>query len=685
MSKTVSNDPYIEGESDDLIELDSLEDISISLQTEQSKAKRRKTSNIWGFFEMVPNSDNSDGKPRAKCKMCGATYLVVSKYGTENLKVHIETCPRRNSRDIGQLMLCQNSGSMLVSASKFAKRYRELWVEAILKHDIPFQSVECSGIRAAFQYLRPDVPLISINTIKADLVKMYHRERKRVKCMLNDVPGRISLTSNLWTSINTDSYMCITTHFLDKNWVLQKRVLNFSIMPPPHNGISLSEKVYNLLCKWGIENKIFILTSDNASSNDVSVEILRTQLNSKKALICDGEFFHLQCCAHILNLVVQDGLKEIDCAIQKVRDSIKYVKGSETRKQKFLYAINQMSLDSKKGLRQDVPTRWDSTFLMLESALFYRRGFCHLELTDSNFKHCLSTSEWDKVEKISTLLAAFYDATCDFSGIKYPTANLYFPAVFMIYLILKRQCESEDDCMRKMSYQMLAKFEKYWSEFNVMLAIAVILDPRYKLQFVEFSYKKLYGNSSQEYLHVRAKLASFFMEYSSGTPTSSASERNVCRDVEEAEFRSFSGMTRIMKEFDSFQTDDLAANMQKNQLELYLDEPRADRNANLDILDFWKGNEFRYPDLANMARDILSVPVSTVASESFFSVDGRIIDQFKSALKPDIIEALVCTRDWLYGDQVESEEMKLDELIEDILEVDINKSKKETPLPLQVL
>jgi hypothetical protein len=49
-------------------------------------------------------------------------------------------------------------------------------------------------------------------------------------------------------------------------------------------------------------------------------------------------------------------------------------------------------------------------------------------------------------------------------------------------------------------------------------------------------------------------------------------------------------------------------------MELYLDEPRLDRNGKLDILAFWKGNEFRYPDVACMARDILSILVSTVAS-----------------------------------------------------------------------
>jgi len=82
-----------------------------------------------------------------------------------------------------------------------------------------------------------------------------------------------------------------------------------------------------------------------------------------------------------------------------------------------------------------------------------------------------------------------------------------------------------------------------------------------------------------------------------------------------------------------------------------LDEPKyLEKNTTFDILSFWKGNEFRYPEVAAMARDILSILISTVASESTFSIGGRVIDQYRSSLKPDIVEALVCTKDWLYGE-----------------------------------
>jgi hypothetical protein len=77
-----------------------------------------------------------------------------------------------------------------------------------------------------------------------------------------------------------------------------------------------------------------------------------------------------------------------------------------------------------------------------------------------------------------------------------------------------------------------------------------------------------------------------------------------------------------------------------------LDEPKyLDKSATLNILSFWKGNKFRYPEIDAMARDILSIHISTVASESTFSTSGRVIDQYRSSLKYDIVKAWVCTRD----------------------------------------
>nr|XP_025675752.1 zinc finger BED domain-containing protein RICESLEEPER 2-like [Arachis hypogaea] len=88
----------------------------------------------------------------------------------------------------------------------------------------------------------------------------------------------------------------------------------------------------------------------------------------------------------------------------------------------------------------------------------------------------------------------------------------------------------------------------------------------------------------------------------------------------------------------------------KSELDRYLNEDCEPDDKPLDILGWWKVNSNRFSILANMVRDILAIPVSTVASESTFSMGGIIIDQYRSSLTPKMVEALVFTEDWLKGD-----------------------------------
>ena len=88
----------------------------------------------------------------------------------------------------------------------------------------------------------------------------------------------------------------------------------------------------------------------------------------------------------------------------------------------------------------------------------------------------------------------------------------------------------------------------------------------------------------------------------------------------------------------------------RSQLDLYLEEPALELNVELDVLEFWHGSSMRYPELSLMARDLLTIPVSTVASESAFSLGGRTISPTRSALKPKTVQALVCLQDWRRAD-----------------------------------
>ena len=59
--------------------------------------------------------------------------------------------------------------------------------------------------------------------------------------------------------------------------------------------------------------------------------------------------------------------------------------------------------------------------------------------------------------------------------------------------------------------------------------------------------------------------------------------------------------------------------------------------------------QFFYPMLSQMVRNLLIILISTVAFEIAFSIDGRVLDQYCSLLLPENVQALLCTRDWLFG------------------------------------
>ena len=73
----------------------------------------------------------------------------------------------------------------------------------------------------------------------------------------------------------------------------------------------------------------------------------------------------------------------------------------------------------------------------------------------------------------------------------------------------------------------------------------------------------------------------------------------------------------------------------------------GEKDKTFNILAWWKYNTNKYSILSRLARDVLAVPVSTVASESAFSSGGRILDPFRSSLAPEMVQSLICTQNWL--------------------------------------
>ncbi|CAA0813283.1 Zinc finger BED domain-containing protein DAYSLEEPER [Striga hermonthica] len=416
-----------------------------------------------------------------------------------------------------------------------------------------------------------------------------------------------------------------------------------------HTGHKLAETFTEVMVSWFVEKRLFALTLDNASSNKVAVEEIIDDLkeNGNACLVCEGIFFHVRCACHILNLVARDGLSVISKTIEKIKALVLVVKGSPLQWEELMKRAAECGLDKNKSISLDVSTRWNSTYLMLYGALHYKPAFIRLKSSNRRKYANISPSEaeWEIATKICHCLKKFYDLTELLSGTSYPTANLFYRGFCEIKKILDKWCVCDGFTIREMAISMHEKFEKYWTNSSTSLVVTSFLDPRYKKKLIEFYMRKFYGDYYQaqldELLTVIKKLYQF-------NATKTAKSSNTKSTVNGSSSIAADPLRENLDaELESFLYDDCGTDrVELNELDRYLAEPLLKQHP-FDILAYWKINTEKYPVLSQIARDMMAIQVSTVASESAFSAAGRVIAPYRSRLDPEMVQALICSKDWI--------------------------------------
>ena len=118
---------------------------------------------------------------------------------------------------------------------------------------------------------------------------------------------------------------------------------------------------------------------------------------------------NVQCLAHVINLVVKEGLKVSSTLIEQLRASVLYIYGSSARMDAFDKSLETVCINvNKKHPCKDVPTHWNSTYLMIESSLPCKLAFQELEIVDNKYEKFPTEAQWAELAIMKEFLKPFY-------------------------------------------------------------------------------------------------------------------------------------------------------------------------------------------------------------------------------------------------------------------------------------
>ncbi|CAN1752123.1 Zinc finger BED domain-containing protein RICESLEEPER 2 [Linum perenne] len=151
---------------------------------------------------------------------------------------------------------------------------REVVCHWIILEEQPLCTADSDMFTYMLKHGNPLYQRISRASVTTDLFSTYDIFKCKLQATLANV-RRVNLTTHMWKSNQTIGYMVVTYHFVNEYWRLQNCLLDFCVVSPPHSGLVISDELHKCLVNWNLEKKVWIITVDNATSNDVAMRTLK--------------------------------------------------------------------------------------------------------------------------------------------------------------------------------------------------------------------------------------------------------------------------------------------------------------------------------------------------------------------------------------------------------------------------
>lgn len=466
-----------------------------------------------------------------------------------------------------------------------------------------YSTLSDPDFRNFISILSPSKPLPNRNVIHDVILNQMVHNQKVIIEMLKEALS-IATTFDMWTSRTGHGFGCLTAHYYGKSETLKSVILEFKKIPHPHDGPSIFQFIKETLKTFKITRKIISLTTDNASNNIVAVNTLVDELG------LDGNFefgfLKFRCTAHIINLAVNKALTELRISVSAIRNIVLIINSSSKRIQDFQQIQQQLGRKTTLKLKEDVTTRWNSTYLMIERALELQDEIDQalLEMTDLDQ---LNPINWHQLREIAEFLGPFNDLTTNLSAEKHPSISIVMAANRTLMRHLNN--EWTDEVIKKAAAAFRVKLEEYEGYLDQPVAVmAAVLDPRLKLD----CFDTVAHGFARELLakHVGA----IRVDTEAVTATS------------------------------SFMSS-LFVRPSSDELESYLGEPRCAGDCN--VSQYWYSNATKYPKLSKLARTILNIQATSVACERANSRAGLIDTPHRGRLDEESLRSNVLLYSWL--------------------------------------
>lgn len=460
-----------------------------------------------------------------------------------------------------------------------------------------------------------------------------------------------ALSCEIWgTSYHRMSYLCVAAHYVDGDHILNKRVIGFKLIDGAPTAEAMARRILDVAMEYGIENRIVSVTLGDGLADAETMDALAPLLG----WYTGGFVFLQRCIFSILNDIVRAGLAEMAGPLDAIRSAAVYVSSSEANFAEFEKCCVERGQKARK-LWPDSKVRWDSTYDMLKEVLPYKEVLTDF-VNGSMQQEFLSEHNWSLLSIFHKFLTKFYKAATKLSVVYSQTSSLTL--IYICDMAVLFRSFRTDPVFSAILKPMEAVFVKYFQRIPRLYCYALILDPRLKLHGLDVALKMLGEALNIDYSSTFTQIADEFLEVLSMYEEKFGSTLRPPPSLPSSlVFRLFAARLKELElkelelQKDSSPSSSVHQRKAKNEFnKKYIETPCSlrlnSRGPDPNIIMWWKDNKLFHVVLAQLARDVLASPVSTVSSADAFNINGRVVEDQRSCLAPDILEAIMCLKDF---------------------------------------